>query len=122
MNDEITYSSRLTIGFEWEKAFQAREWCNKIPYLPFKANWLVKVIPPFGFAVARFLVSEDGKNSVSIYLDCYDNLGYMGEPYWELYPYENGDTFRCKLNEVNELIEAISCSLLKIKNENNNQG
>lgn len=109
-------TSRLMAGIEWERLYDARDWCGKIPFIPFKRGWLVKVIPPFAGAVARFLVSKDGKNCVSVYLDCYGMLGACNHPYWEVYPYD-GDTFRCSMNEVNELVDAIEHSLEEIKND-----
>lgn len=85
------------------------DWMRSIPSLKFLPEWEVKVIPPFGGAMARFRVSH-GDKSISVYLDVYDCLGCMGEPYWEIYPYE-GDTFRCLMNETEELIEAIDKAL-----------
>ena len=108
--------SRMMVGVNWEKAYEARAWCDKIPFIPFKQGWLVKVIPPFAGAVARFLVSRDGKTYTSVYLDCYSQLGFCDSPYWEVYPYD-GDTFRCDMNEVNSLVDAIECSLNEINNE-----
>lgn len=46
------------------------------------------------------------KSFVSIYLDCYDMLGFFGEPYWELYPISE-DTFRCKMLDTDALLNAI---------------
>jgi len=85
--------------YEWDK------WRGEIPAIKFKSEWEVKVIPPFAGAIVRFVV-----NGVSVYLDCYDILGCFGEPYWEIYPYE-GDTYRCKMNNVDELLEAIQHSI-----------
>ena len=99
------HSGKLGRVQEWMK------WVKEIPYIQFKKEWLVKTIPPFGGAVARFLVSEPGiEKRVSIYLDCYDLLGCFGEPYWEVYPYD-GDVFRCKMNDTKTLLEAIQKSL-----------
>jgi hypothetical protein len=110
-------TARLMAGMEWERLYDAREWCSKIPFIPFKQGWLVKVIPPFGGAVARFMVSQDEKNYVSIYLDCYSQLGSWDAPYWEVYPYD-GDTFRCSINEINKLVDAIEISLAEINEIN----
>lgn len=111
-------TARMMVGIEWERLYDARNWCSKIPYLPFKQGWLIKIIPPFAGAVARFLVSkgDNVEKYVSVYLDCYSQLGIHESPYWEVYPY-NGDTFRCDMNEVNSLIDAIECSLNEINNE-----
>lgn len=109
-------SSRIMVGLEWERMYDAREWCGKIPFIPFKQGWLVRPIPPFAGAVVRFLVSKNGKTYTSVYLDCYSQLGLWDAPYWEVYPYD-GDTFRCNMNEVDRLVEAIEISLNEINNE-----
>lgn len=110
-------TARLMAGVEWERLYNARGWCDEIPFIPFKQGWLVKPIPPFAGAVVRFLVSTNGKEYVSVYLDCYDQLGIWNSPYWELYPY-HGDTFRCSMKEVDKLVEAIETSLAEINEVN----
>lgn len=95
--------------YKYDQIMETRKWSQMIPYLQFPNDWLVKIIPPFGGATIRFLVKKDIA-SVSIYLDCYSNLGCMDEPYWEIYPYED-DTFRCPLNESETLLNAIKQSL-----------
>ena len=77
-----------------------------IPIINFKSEWDVKIIPPFAGAVARFLIIKDNKRICSVYLDWYDRLGYVGEPYYELYPFED-DVKRYLLSETKELIEDI---------------
>ena len=88
---------------EWMK------WVKEIPELTFPSDWRVKVIPPFSGAIVRFRVLK-GDKSVSVYLDCYDSLGCFGSPYWEIYPYED-DTYRCGINETQDLMRAIEKSL-----------
>lgn len=83
-----------------------REWIDKIPFIPFDAEWKVKVIPPFGGAIARFLVDKNGKETTSVYLDVNDSLGYMGKPYWEVFPVD-GDTGRCLMNDIDSLLDLI---------------
>lgn len=84
-----------------------QKWAKLIPAINFPSDWKIQVIPPFGGAIVRFTAHrENSKNTVSVYLDCYDRLGCVGEPYWEIYPYQ-GDTYRCPMNEVEELLEAI---------------
>ena len=56
---------------EWGK------WIDLIPAIKFSPEWEVKVIPPFGGAIVRFLVICKGKTA-SVYLDCYDRIGYCG--------------------------------------------
>lgn len=81
------------------------QWCHQIPFIPFDAGWQVKVIPPFGGAMARFKVEFNGYIT-SVYLDCADSLGCVGVPYWEVYPVD-GDTGRCLMHEVDELLDLI---------------
>ncbi len=86
-----------------------REITSEIPFLKFPDNVEVKVIPPFCGAMARFLVKR-GDVSVSVYLDFYDNLGFVGEPYWEVYPVKD-DTARFFLNETDDLMKCIDEAL-----------
>lgn len=86
-----------------------RGWCNKIPALQFDPEWAVKIIPPFGGAMARFLVEKDGKTA-SVYLDCYEALGCFGEPYWEVHPVDD-DVARCAMNDTAELMNLIRQSI-----------
>ncbi len=109
-------SKEVMVQCELEFKLKYLEWTKLIPYLKFPNSWYVKVVPPFGRAMARFFVSKspDSKNRVSVYLDCYDNLGYMGYPYWEVYPYKNDEgIFRCHMEETDKLMKAISVSLKK---------
>lgn len=92
------------------EAYEWRKWVNQIPFIEFPAGWRVQVIPPFTGAVARFrvLLPESGDGDyISIYLDCYEELGFFGEPYWEVYPYQ-GDTGRCRMADTAKLIEMIA--------------
>lgn len=67
-----------------------RNWCKEAPWLQFPPELEVKIVPPFGGAMARFYVrfagSSDESKHVSVYWDCKDNLGFMNAPYWEIYP------------------------------------
>lgn len=103
--DREKWKQRMYAQIEWDTYFEAREWGPKIPYLKFPSDCEVKVIPPFGGANVRFLVKKNEK-VISVYLDCYANLGAMDVPYWEIYPYQ-GDTYRCFLNEADDLMEKI---------------
>lgn len=75
-----------------EREEEWRKWCEDMPYLHFDSEWEVKVIPPFGGALARFVVKK-GNKSVSVYFDTACRLGwYAGKdgnpmPYFEIYPY-----------------------------------
>ncbi len=93
------------IGQEMEYA----KWCQEIPYIIFPSDWEVKIVPPFFCAVVRFSVKK-GNALVSIYLDCYDTLGYYGEPYWEVYPV-SGDVSRCAMQDIDSLVREITISI-----------
>lgn len=90
-------------------------WADKMPYIRFKENWDVKIIPPFEGALSRFVVSK-GSKSVSVYFDAYSKLGWMVDdngdsiPYFEAYPIE-GDTRRYSLNEVDTMMQDIEATL-----------
>tara|TARA_R100001244_G_scaffold174_1_gene251 strand:- start:123 stop:446 length:324 start_codon:yes stop_codon:yes gene_type:complete len=94
---------------EVSNALEYSKWAQEIPYINFPSDWNVKIIPNYGGAIVRFLVVKGG-NEVSVYLDCYNFLGYYGAPYWEVYPHDN-DVYRCGINEVDELLEAITHTL-----------
>ena len=91
---------------------------SKIPPLHFKPEWEVRIIPPYGSAMMRFLVSYNGRN-VSVYCDMFSFLGYYGagEPYWEMYPrtFSNSQTLedimRFGLYDTDELIAEIDKEL-----------
>lgn len=91
------------------EAFEWRKWAKEIPFIKWPSGWLIKAVPPYGGAVIRYLIKKPDGQEISVYLDCYCSLGFFTEPYWEAYPI-NGDTFRCGLNEIYELIDAIENS------------
>lgn len=96
--------------YELEDKEQWRKWIKEIPALEFKKGWRVKVIPPFSGAIARFQVETKDGGWTSVYLDVFENLGYFGEPYWEVYPHDGG-VARCAMNDTKKLIKLISQSL-----------
>lgn len=91
---------------EWSK------WSKEIPFVAFDKDWLVKAIPAFTGAIIRYNIKhKDKPNSfVSVYLDCYDELGCVGKPYWEVHPVD-GDCERCLMDETDTLLAAIKKSL-----------
>lgn len=94
------------------KVEEKEEWLkciSEIPFIKFDPKWSIKIIPPFGGAIARFKVKFKNKE-VSIYLDCYDILGYFGSPYWEIFPYKDG-VGRCEMNDTALLLSMIKESL-----------
>lgn len=89
-----------------EKQDKWHESIDTIPFIKFPTDWQVQVIPPFGGAMARFRVKLPSGVEKSVYLDFYDRLGYMRQPYWEVYP-AKGDCGRALLNETDLLLELI---------------
>lgn len=98
---------------EWDMIFRKIREC---PGIKFDPEWEVRVVPPFGGAAARFRVSYNGKE-ISVYLDWYDRLGYMGFPYYEIYPAANGDVERFDVFDTDNLVNAIRKSFEKSENE-----
>lgn len=83
---------------EWRKTIK------EIPTLNFKKEWNIRIIPPFGGAMARFVIEYNNK-SISVYLDFYDRLGIVGQPYYEMY--DGTNTIRYYLNESDEMMNDI---------------
>ena len=102
-----TASSEFGKLYEWDK------WCKEIPRLKFKPSWEVQIIPPFAGAVVRFVVYKSDK-FVSVYLDCYDNLGHFSAPHWEIYPDRDDNNLRFEMNDTENLIKAINTSFNKM--------
>jgi|AKVG01.1.fsa_nt_gi hypothetical protein len=98
---------------EIERLEKWRECSQEIPYIKFKQEWEVKIIPPFAGAMARFMV-KSGNANVSIYLDVYDVLGCCNGPYWEIYPHGES-VYRCDIDETDKLVNAISESISQQK-------
>ena len=97
------------IAYKYSDVMEHEKWLKEIPYIRFQSDWDIKVSPPFGGAVVRFLIRKVGAE-VSVYLDCYDMLGYVEEPYWEVYPH-GSDVARCYMNDTESLIELIKQSI-----------
>jgi len=96
--------------YDHELKMEYHKWITKIPYINFPSNWQVQITPPFAGAVVRFRVKNDYRE-ISVYLDCYDILGYYGKPYWEIYPASDQDIFRCDMEDVDTLLKEIKLSL-----------
>lgn len=112
---------KMLLSGQMEKEFEWIRWVRDIPYLEFPSHWRVKIIPPFVGAVVRFLIRTDQMpkdERVSVYLDCYDNLGSVGEPYWEVYP-NGGDIMRCSMNDTGGLLQAIGEAILSLETRKN---
>jgi len=95
---------------------QEQDWKGeivRIPWLHFRSNWQVRIIPPFADAVIRFQVILPSGMLKSVFMDSRNSLGvWWGadqntpEPYWEVYPYKN-DVGRCDLADTIMLMEMI---------------
>jgi len=117
IEDNIDRSlSQTDAYYKMSKAFEWDKWIKEIPSISLKSGWKIKVVPPFGGAIVRFSIIK-GKAHVSVYLDCYNQIGYMNEPYWEIYPDGYGDCKRFLMNEVDELTNGIHNSI-KCQNRN----
>jgi hypothetical protein len=100
----------LRTRLEWAESWKALS--LEIPSLTFPQGYEVKIIPPFAGAVARFYVGKPGTAKwVSVYLDWFDRLGCVGQPYWELYPNQEGDTERFLLQETAELMLRVKAAV-----------
>lgn len=87
-----------------------RQWCEKIPHVPFLPEWDVRAIPPFGGALVRYWIKYEGAR-VSVYLDGDNSLGHGPEPaYWEIHPFDD-DVWRCAITETDDLVAAIETSI-----------
>ena len=100
---QVRQRTELETSDEW------RRWAETTPFIRFPPEWEVRIVPPYGGAIARFYVRY-GDNQCSVYLDCYNRLGYFGAPYWEVYPIDN-DTARVPMEDVPGLLELIRQSL-----------
>jgi len=99
--------------YEIERQEEWSDACKKMPKLRFPAYWDVTILPPFGGAMARFMVDLPCGQHKSIFADFHHTLGYFGMPgdqpipYWEVYPYR-GDVGRCEIGDVQKLFEMIA--------------
>lgn len=93
-----------------EEVMEYEKWADEIPFIPFRDGWEVQVCPPWGGAVVRFLVKykvRENEKIVSVFLDCYDMLGSMHAPYWEINPSRDGFPVRYAMNDIDGLIAGI---------------
>ena len=104
----MNFDDKITV-YDVARIMEYSKWDRDIPYITFPTDWQVKIRPPFGGAVVRFGIRK-GDVEVSVYLDCYDNLGCEGKPYWEVHPHDD-DTFRCDMEDTEALLKAISESI-----------
>ena len=108
----------LLVG-RYSQIMEHSKWQKEIPYIQFPTDWQVQISPPFAGAVVRFIVKKD-KAEVSIYLDCYDNLGCYDAPYWEVYPH-NAELYRCDMSDTENLLNAIKLSIIEQNSSSENE-
>ena len=85
------------IRYEMDRGW--RKWRDKIPTLQFPDGWKVRIIPPFVGATVRFVAE-----GISVYLDCHDSLGCVGEPYWEIHPADNAEHGLGRIREPKQIL------------------
>ena len=95
---------KMDLAKRYSQSFELRKWTEKVKNVKYPDDWKITPIPSFGGAVLRFLVND----RVSVYLDCYEQLGCMGEPYWEIYPNSAGTNERFVLGHEKEMIKSIN--------------
>lgn len=110
------------LSMELEEVCEWSKWRVQIPFIKWPSNWLVKAVPPSHGAIVRYLIIEDGYSDnswVSVYLDCYDVLGYYGCPYWEIFPGHAHieDTNRIPMEETDGLLSIIADGLCFLKRQ-----
>ena len=110
MVNDILERSDIEVKEEWRS-----RWIEEIPYLQFDSDWEIKIIPPFGGALARFIVKK-GDKTVSVYFDGHSKLGWVYDesdnpiPYFEIYPYHY-DAKRYYINETDKMLNDIRSAL-----------
>lgn len=116
------FDEKRLLCAEYDDKMDSMTWQDKLPFLQFKPDWLVRIVPPFVGAVIRFKVRKNttpGHQNVSIYFDAFNHLGSMRNPYWEVYPAADGDTARFHLGEESEMMEEIEASLRRLEDPEN---
>lgn len=109
--DDQNLIKKVSEIYEWKK------WRDEIPFISFPSNWKIKIVPPIAGAIVRFHVTKEVlSDRISVYLDCYDMLGHMEEPYWEIYPDKEYGCSRYGMYDISGLLKGIEESLLKMEN------
>jgi len=92
-----------------------QEFRDQINFLEIPETLLIKAIPAFGGVVIRYLFTDKATKSknVSVYFDCEDKAGCVGEPYYEIYLGNEPERFL--VGEEKEMITAIEKLLIKGK-------
>ncbi len=90
-----------------------RHHCQLIPPIVVPEGYFIKIAMPYGGVAARFLMGKvsDVGRVCSVYFDPFNRLGSFDNPYWEIYPNENGDTERFSVGQEVEMMECIVAAL-----------
>jgi len=115
--EKYMLAAQMQRVFEWDKYMAI------IPKIKFPKEWDVQLQPPYMTAIVRF-VAYDGDESISVYLDGFNTLGIYSPitdkeptPYWEAYELEDGETFRCAMDETDILINAMKDEFKRRRNK-----
>ena len=111
MSRAMSNYDMVTVCASYDKLMETDKWHDAMPYLRFKSDWLVKISTPKMGAVIRYCIKR-GKAFISVYLDCYDNLGLMGSPYYEVYDGE--ECYRFLINKSDEMMEFINDTIERL--------
>jgi hypothetical protein len=111
------YMRRICASIMMAEAFEWNKYMRLIPPISFPPTWKVQMIPPYANAMLRF-IAHDGDEQISVYLDCFEMIGCYGGPYWEAYVID-GDTYRCDMNDVDELISVLKNEFKRRRKLNN---
>jgi len=122
LKDKIKILSR----YEVESSEEWNKWGKAIPYLSFNQDHVVKVVPPYGGAIIRFIIThtllekkykDEGIPHISVYLDVFRRLAPIPTPYWEIYPTTNGEALRFELYDTQKLMDAIDKAIAHLLKE-----
>lgn len=116
MSGPKPYLDRSDAAMNFTALFETRKWAMDMPVLRFPSQWRVQIIPPFGGALARFVVYGKGNAQVSVYFDAYEMLGCYGEPHWEAYPIGDNNE-RWAMKDWRKMFRAIDRELFPKKSQ-----
>lgn len=109
--EKMPYRSRYQI-FLAQEMLEPLKWRYELPFFSLPDGMEIKVVPNYGGSTARFIVrNKITKKEVSVYLDCYNTLGYGPDPYWEMYPNKDDTTQRFDMKDMDGLMETIKDTL-----------
>lgn len=86
---------------------------KELPSYSFPPHWEVTIVPPFGDALWRFLISTPASaRKISVCLNASNALGFDGEPYIEIFPNAEGTRQRFSLRARGMMFKAVEEALL----------